>query len=317
MSEPVQAPTTSVVGPPPISIPPSSADEQPSYPALVSVVLAISAVLLWSRIGRARSRRSAVAAQPTYFVEPPSDIDPALVAVVAGDGVVLDRRAAAATVVHLAARNVLRIDGYGSDRFVATCSATSDPALSATDRVVLEALTRRLGGTGGVVFDGALWSEDRPAWWRSYRRAVLRDAYRRGLIRREFPIATTYAAILAAALVGALLADFSVPGLLGALAATAFFATLPYFAGWELTAAGEREQSSWRAFGRFLRTHSELQDATPPAVTVWGNHLAYATALGLAPECERILAPRAGRQRIPVTLDRTTQRSRPIRRASH
>jgi uncharacterized membrane protein len=45
------------------------------------------------------------------------------------------------------------------------------------------------------------------------------------------------------------------------------------------------------AYRRFLQASGSLADVGPTGVAVWGHHLAYGVALGVAPVAERALTP--------------------------
>ncbi len=122
---------------------------------------------------------------PDHVVDPPDAYDPAVVGLLLADGRKLDQDAVAGTVLDLAHRGVVTIDGYGPDRWVLRVPSAAQGALPA-EQVVLDAL--RAQSPTGEITGPPLWADKSPSWWRHYRAAVFKRAKDEGLVRRRFRV---------------------------------------------------------------------------------------------------------------------------------
>lgn len=262
--------------------------------ASVSLLIFVQWYRLQTSDRRARERYQATF--PDQVADPPDTLDPAIVGLLLTDAKRLDQDAVAGTVLDLAHRRVIAIDGYGPDRWVLRVPAGAVGATPA-EQTVLDAL-RAQGPTGEVV-GPPLWADKRPGWWKSYRAAVFKRAKDEGLVRRRFRV--LYVGPFAAGLVGVtwpLWADLSslwiVP--VASIALGLVFA-LPLGGGFEPTLKGVRSVGHWKAFGRYTEAQGHWDDVGPAGVVVWGPYLAYGTVLGTCPHATAQLAPRGGHER--------------------
>jgi hypothetical protein len=215
----------------------------------------------------------------------------------------LPRSAVPATLLDLAARRLVSIEGEGPDRTVVRipkATATAPPAdrssLTSYEQLVLDHV-RQLASDGVVPCEALTTGPpDRAGqWWRRFRKSVIEDARRRGLSRpRWTPAARGFlfvSAILPAVAIGIAVESLpdsgdSDPG--GALL------TIPFIA-WCLLVTlvevlgGERETPSglvaagrWLGLRRHLTDHSLLAEAPPTAVATWDRYLSWGAALGVA-----------------------------------
>ncbi|MCB1015413.1 MAG: DUF2207 domain-containing protein [Acidimicrobiales bacterium] len=260
----------------------------------VCLLMAVQWWRLQSSDRRARERYQATF--PEHLVDPPDDLDPATVGLLVADARRLDQDAVAGTVLDLAHRGIVTIDGYGPDRWVLRVPAGARAARPA-EQVVLDAL--RAQAPGGEISGPPLWAEHDPAWWRAYRAAVFERARDEGLVRRRFRI--LYVGPFAAGVVCAtwpLWATQSTLWLVPVLSvALGLVFALPLGGGFEPTLEGVRSAGRWEAFGRYTRDQGHWDDVGPAGVSVWGPYLVYGTVLRTCPYATAQLAPRGGRER--------------------
>lgn len=275
---------------------------------IVGVGIGVSTLMLIQlvRVNTAdsRARRRLAKTFPTYVVEPPDDLSPALVDLVDADGRRVEAEAAAGTLLHLAHRRIVEIDGYADGRFVLRIP-TGGPlpaGLTGSERTLLEGL--RSAHPSGEVTGPPVWPSGRPSWWGHYRREVLKEGRAAGVVQRR--IRLLYFGPFIAGIVTATwpwwAADriWLVPTLCIAFGVVAF---VPLRGGLVTTHRGFTAACRWRAFARYVRDHGELGDLGPAAVHVWGPYLAYSVVLGEAPTAAEALAP----QGVP---ERTTRAER-------
>jgi hypothetical protein len=259
-------------------------------------------VFIWMNLGGAAERRRILARVPRELPYPPDDLDPALVALVHGDGHRLDRDAVAGTVLDLAHRRVVAIDGLVAGRYRVRvrdrAKATTPNDAHSTDAVTLDALRAQPADAVAP----PLWPDRRWRWWRAYRRSVYRRAKDRHLVERRLK-----ALFVGPCVTGLAVGTWPYWGQdhfwlvpIVAVASSFLFGILVYLplgVRYRLTTEGVLAQGRWRALARWSRAHGELGDLSAPAVAVWGPYLAYGAVLGVARRAAAELAPASGRER--------------------
>lgn len=272
------------------------AHSSPSLGALASLILVLGILLVLSRRARLYSRRAAKKRLPAQTFDPPRSEHPAVVALVATEGVRLPREAVGANVLWLASKGVIRLDGLTSERFVLSRTQRGLARATEPDLLVLNQIDALLSTrTDSALAGPPLWPTNRVSWWPRYRRAVRDLAVSRGYLKREFPPAQTVPGLIAAGAIP-LLGDHSAGALVGAAIAAAIFGALPFVAGWGLTAKGQVASSQWASFARQLKT-GDFESAGAPAVAIWNDYLAYAAVL-VKTGGARGLSPSAGHERV-------------------
>ncbi len=255
-------------------------------------------VVQWYRLQTSdrRARERYQASFPEHLADPPDTHDPAVVALLLADARRLDQDAVAGTVLDLAHRRILAIDGYGPDRWVLRVPSAARGTV-AHEQAVVDALKAQ--APGGEITGPPLWEAKDPGWWRAYRAAVFKRAKDEGLVRRRFRV--LYVGPFAAGIVCAtwpLWATQSTIWLVPVLSiALGLVFALPLGGGFEPTLAGVKSAGRWKAFGRYTEDQGHWEDVGPAGVTVWGPYLAYGTVLGTCPFATAQLAPRGGRER--------------------
>lgn len=260
------------------------------YWAAVGLEVALPFAVAGPRVLRnAARRRRAVAAVPPLLFDPPGDQSPAVVALLARDGHDVGTEAVAGTILDLAHRGVADMDGVTSDRFRMTVRADVRGANAAED-AVLDAL-REAGGTGGVLEGPPLAVKREGPWWRAFRRDTLRQAKEENLVQRRYPSGVFLTAVVLLTTTTLPLWARTPEAAVGGLVVAAILCMLPFVGGYVLTFAGHRVRAEWEAFGRRARESSDIENAPPRAVAVWGPYLSYGAALGIAPAAVEALAP--------------------------
>jgi hypothetical protein len=269
----------------------------------VALALILSAMWLllvvWIVLRIAAARRALAADRPhdrvvgTAAFSPPSTLEPALVSVVVGGAGPGDRSITAATLLALAHRGVIDIEGLDSERYTLTVPMGARGS-TATEEAVLEELRPQGQTTSTATFTGPpLWGDDAPAVARRLKKVVMKEAHKAGLLRVTLAAGVLVPASLAmgiVALVGsqggsvlAWIVTFAGP-------VVAFFAAA--LTGVNLTARGRAERDQWVRYGEWLRENSELRNVGAPGVVTWGEPLIYATVLGAAPKTANALGVR-------------------------
>ncbi|HEX2296705.1 MAG TPA: hypothetical protein VHN37_15535 [Actinomycetota bacterium] len=213
------------------------------------------------------------------------------------------RDAVPATLVDLAARGLVEIEDRGIGDFY--CRVTGRSAeLLPYERLLLDHL--RDVSSGGVVPAAALTTgpQDRSkAWWGKFRDEVVADTQSRGLSRDLWDKRVCGALFLGCALILLLFElaiGFNDPeqvvssGLMdGVMVAglAAFCAAIAAAASKRQTStdAGDRAAARWLGVKRALEESPSFELLPPSGVVVWERHLAYAAALGAAPQSIRSL----------------------------
>jgi Predicted membrane protein (DUF2207) len=209
--------------------------------------------------------------------------------------------AAAATVVDLANRKLIDIVQYSPENDVIELRPIDrrDPNLETYELQLLDHLRHK--AVQGVVPASALTTGPAAvsdAWWRRFRRAVERDARRRGLSRRQLPPAAIIVfAIVVVALVGWLLVALSAtsdaptndgPRLWSVVTAIALVGVCLMVARrfdrhrQRDTDAGLDAARYWLGVRRGYTEGGRYNELTPAAVVLYERHLAYAAAMDAA-----------------------------------
>ena len=244
------------------------------------------------------ARRALAADRPDGPVDrhaafsPPSPLEPGLIGVVVGDAGSGRRSAVAATLLSLAQRGVLDIDGIDSERYALTIPSGAKGATAFEEAVLGELRPQGQVSSTATLTGPPLWGPAGPAAARRLDRLAVKEAKRTRLIRVTLTAAVLIPASLAMGIV-ALIASggsswlawgLTLVGPVVALAATALTGT-------SLTAKGAIERDRWIEYGEWLRANSQLGDVGAPGVATWGEPLVYATVLGAAPKAAEALAP--------------------------
>ncbi len=224
----------------------------------------------------------------------------------------LDRSAVPATLLDLAARGHLTIEHPGERTVVGvrqTSAAAGDP-LTGYEQMVLDHVRRLADDTpDGQVPAEALATGPggaSAAWWRRFRRLVVRDAKARGVSRNRWPRAAGGPLLVAAAVVGLTVAvaastleesahhrtgassqrdsDDPISGMvfLGGGAFLLLGAAVFVVQGQRDTPAGREAAARWLGLRSSLAEDTVFAEHGPAGVAVWDRHLAYGAALGVA-----------------------------------
>lgn len=191
-----------------------------------------------------------------------------------------------ATLLDLAARRLIDIEGLGSEARVRLRPEADAAALLPYERRVLDLVRSR--AVHGVTPAPALTAGPRErarSWWRGFRSEVIDDAQGRGLSRdlwdrRALSVATAGALVPAALVLVA--ARAWEPGVAALLAAIAMVGALRQGRRQRDAPEGLRAAARWLGVRRYLRDDPAFADLPPAAVTVWERYLAYAAAFGVA-----------------------------------
>jgi Predicted membrane protein (DUF2207) C-terminal domain len=195
-----------------------------------------------------------------------------------------------ATLIDLAARNVVDIEERGPGVFYVRLRASGDAPLTAYERRVLEHL--RESAHDGVVPAGALTTgpqQESARWRRGFVAEVVADAKARGLSQDAvgspvFGVLTVASAIPAALVAAASEIDAAAVVVVGAIA----------LLGWIKGRNAQRETpEGMAAASRWLGVRAELSENpvfashSPLTVELWDRLLAYGAALGVASGASR------------------------------
>ncbi|MEU8265893.1 hypothetical protein AB0B89_01895 [Sphaerisporangium sp. NPDC049002] len=258
---------------------------------MIYVLVVVAALGLWLLLltTLAFSTRS-----PDIEPGPPTselrDESPALVDLITGNWRLCDE-AASATLLDLAAKGAVQIEEIGPELSLVRLREPRT-ALTAYEKLVHDHV--RSLATDGVVATGALAEGARNLgrWWKSFRRKVIVEAREKGLSRPRWSrsqaaLLTVAAAVPALALGVAVAATADTGHKDGGFgAAIVGFALLTSLLGRlngeRGTAEGARVAGYWMGVRAHLAANQGFAEQPAAAVTIWGRHLAYAAALGLA-----------------------------------
>jgi hypothetical protein len=239
-------------------------------------------------ITRLCERKRVVGDVPATLSDPPADDDPAVVAVLDGEGRPA-KEAVAGTILALAQRKELEIQQYGSKVVVKVPPTTVGE--NPSEQSVLEAL--RANATDEGVVEGPPVLRTSSRWWRGFRHDATRRAKHKGYITRWLPLAPLSGAIVTTA-VGIGIFFLDQPGVYAAIViGTEMIAwAVSFVGGYTLTNKGWRQRALWRSFARYIDRQGKLdKDVGPAGVVVWGPYLVYGAALGEARGAAKPLTP--------------------------
>jgi hypothetical protein len=237
---------------------------------------------------RLRERRRVVRDVPKHLADPPTASDPAVVAVLDGEGSP-SRRAVAGTILDLARRKALDVQEYGDKVVVKVPAATTGE--NENEQAVLSAL-RSEASADGIVQGSSVW-QGSTRWWRGYRKHAIKRARSMGLATKWLPLAPLSGALITTG-IGISLFFFTQPVVYFIIVFGVQIVgyVISFITGYTLTDKGWRERALWRSFARYIDDHGEIKKAVGPAgVVVWGPYLTYGAVLGEATAAARPLTP--------------------------
>ncbi len=260
--------------------------------AAAVILTAMWALLVFWIIRRMVSAQRALAAdRPDAPIvrdaafSPPSRLEPALVGVVVGDAGPGERSAVAATLLDLAHRGVIEIEGVTSKRFKLTIPAGAHGATPFEEAALAELRPQGQVTATATLTGPPLWGSDAPAIGRRLTSVAVKEAKQARLLRVTLTAWVLIPASLAMGIV-ALIASSGSSWLAWSITllgpVLAIVVTL--VTGTNLTAKGRAERDQWLDYGDWLRTNSQLRGVGAPGVVTWGESLVYATVLGAAPK---------------------------------
>lgn len=272
---------------------------------LAAVVLTAMflAILVWIGSRFRAVRREAAAAHDDRPVpvgaegafSKPDPLEPALVSLVMGAGGPGERSAVAGTILELARRGVVGIEGIDSERFTLHVPAGARGSTT-FEEAVLARLRPQGQVTASAVLTGPpLWGPDGDAIARQLSRVLVREGFRRHLVRLQLSALVLVPASIALGVV-ALVASggLSAIGWFAVFAGPVLAVAAAVLGGTRLTGAGVEARRRWTEYGRWLRSNTQLQRVGAPGVAMWGEVLPHAAAIGAAPVAARALSPREG-----------------------
>ena len=240
-------------------------------------------------------------------LELPGDEPPAVVAMLT-DGWEVGHEAVPATLIDLAARKIVAIEGVGPERFVVRLRPNASTAgLTFYEQQVLSHV-RGLASPDGTVPCEALTTGpegDSVAWWKRFQASVVEDARDRGLSRGRWS-RWMLAVLGATALVPAALAALALVTVppeegaeeenpVGAFIGATAIAWFPLMAlprklrAERETPAGREAAAKWLGLREHLDATGGFASAPPAAVAIWDRFLSYGAALGVAGAAVRAL----------------------------
>ena len=252
---------------------------------LPAIFWTVVLVGLGRRLGE---RRRVVGDVPRHLADPPTESDPAIVAVLDGEGTP-SRRAVAGTILDLARRKELDVQEYGEKVVVKVPPTTTGK--NENEQEVLAAL-RAQASPDGTVEDDHIWNGS-TRWWRTYRKDAIRRARGLGLATKWLPLAPLSGALITTGL-GISLFFFTQPVIYFVIVFGVQIVgyVISFITGYTLTNQGWRERALWRSFARYIDEHGEINKAVGPAgIVMWGPYLAYGAVLGEATAAARPLTP--------------------------
>jgi hypothetical protein len=196
------------------------------------------------------------------------------------------REAVAATLLDLAARGFVDVEGADPATTIFRLRKSDDATLAVYERMVLLLLRQRT--VNGVVPAGALTTgteAETREWWQRFRKEVEGEARARNLSRDIWDTRTLWLlaalALVPSPLVG--LAYFELWAAIAAMVPAIILLSYTRSRNRQRdTPLGLEAASGWLGVRRHLRDDPAFPDLPPGAVTVWERYLAYGAALGAA-----------------------------------
>jgi hypothetical protein len=190
-----------------------------------------------------------------------------------------------ATLLDLAARNVIELEQRGPGVFYVRLRRAHDEPLTAYEHRVLEHLERL--ASDGVIPAQALTTgphEESKKWRKAFEWEVVTDAKRRGLSQDAlgggaFTVLTAFSTVPGGLIW--ILTEFEV-GTAAVIAAVAVLGWIRARHPQRETPAGLAAASRWLGVRAAIADDEELERQTPLTVAIWDRHLAYGAALGVA-----------------------------------
>lgn len=262
---------------------------------LTAMWLALAGWILWRMVATARVLASDRPDDPgdrDAEFSPPSKLAPALVGVVVGDAGRGDRSAVASTLLALAHRGVIEIDGIDSERYRLTIPVGAKGGTKFEEAVLTELRPQGQLSSTATLTGPPLWGTGSAAFARQFDRLATATAREERLLRVTLTAWVLVPASVAMGIV-ALIASggsswlawlITFAGPVVALAAT-------LLTGVSLTAKGRAEREQWLQYGAWLRENSQLAQVGAPGIATWGQPLVYAAVLGAAPKAAAALGP--------------------------
>jgi len=271
----------------------------------LAIALLAGAGVLWVWLS---TRPSRVQAGPTTMEL--RDETPALVDLLTG-GFDVDDDAVPATAVDLARRGHFDLEDYGGNVVIRLRSTAADDTLTAYEERIARHVRNHAMADGttpaAVLTIGPDGVSER--WYKGFVREVTKHGRKLGLCRRRFDLKhlamawllvavavapawivvaasdrtddpTTWGSIGNIVLGLALLCGIGVFFLAGKLTRTDAQADTP---------SGREAAAHWLGVRNAYRDNDSFERAPAASVAIWERHLAYATAMGLAPEVQRQL----------------------------
>lgn len=252
-----------------------------------------------------------VATRPRRVEPGPATLDPGgpeppAVVNLLTNGWRLGHESVPATLLDLAARGLVAVDQVGPRTLVRVRSGRPQADLAPYEGMVLDHVTRL--ATDGVVPAAALTTGPETTakrWWRAFRKAVERDARRRGLSRRRWSPGTHAVLTLGALAVAGLVAvaattlpddpaddedsPIGAAIVLGFVTAGAGAAAVELLNGERDTAKGREAAARWLGLRTLLAEDPLFAEQPPAAVAIWDRLLAAGAAMGVAHGAVRAL----------------------------
>ena len=229
------------------------------------------------------------AAPPTSDLGPER---PALANMLA-NGFEVKREAVPATLLDLATRDVVEIQGIGDMYVVHVRRADPNEKLTPYERRGLDVLHDR--AEDGMVPAGARTTGPRRrarAWWKGFRNEVIDEAQSRGLSRNLWsPSVLAWLSVLALApapFVYMAFRELEAP-FAYVVAALLFIEAHREGRRQRHTDTGLSAATRWLGVRRFLREEPAFPELPPTAVEIWDRHMAYGAALGAARSAVRAI----------------------------
>ena len=268
--------------------------------SIVALVIAVLAGVALIVVMRSRRLSHIEPAGPSIELRPET---PAVVDLLTG-GFEVDDDSVPATVVHLAARRWFSIEDYGDQTIIRTrASRPPNDSLLPYEQRVLDHIEHHAIDTTvptQVLTIGPQGVSDR--WFKNYAKDVTNHAQRLGLCVDRWTWATRtlawllVAAAIAPAWIVADNSDTTDPSakwttlgnavLGGAFVVSAMIGIIAWrttrIGAQRDTPAGVDAASHWMGVRDFYRNTSEFTNKSAASVAIWDQHLAYATAMGLA-----------------------------------
>jgi len=268
------------------------------------VAFALWLVVLAALAALSRARRPD--AEPASM-EMGGDEPPAVVTMLTG-GWRVGREAVPATLLDLAARKLLTIEGVGPDRFVVRLRPLPVGLKLAPYEDQVLGHVRRLAAPDGTVACEALTTGpegESQGWWKTFEAAVIKDARDRGLSRSRWSrwmlTILTVTALAPAVLVALAIVvlppqhggkdDNPVGGFLGltAMVWVPLSAVPRKLRAERDTPEGRAAGARWLGLREYLGEDGSFSGAPPAAVAVWDRYLSYGAAMGVAAAAVRAL----------------------------